>query len=111
MNHNITITEKAKEYLLSQMSKSNKTNVLLQAKGGGCAGYKYDWSYPENTDLNENDTYIKLDEKHFLIIDTFSAFKLFGMSIDFIETLSGSSLELVNPNAKSTCGCGESFSA
>jgi len=33
------------------------------------------------------------------------------MSIDFIETLSGSSLELVNPNAKSTCGCGESFSA
>jgi len=111
MNHNITITEKAKEYLLSQMSKSNKTNVLLQAKGGGCAGYKYDWSYPENTDLNENDTYINLDEKHFLIIDAFSAFKLFGMSIDFIETLSGSSLELVNPNATSTCGCGESFSA
>jgi len=111
MNHNITITEKAREYLLSQLSKTNQTNVLLQAKGGGCAGYRYDWSYPEKNDLNENDTYINLDEKHFLIIDAFSAFKLFGMSIDFVETLSGSSLELINPNAVSTCGCGESFSA
>lgn len=107
----INVSTKAKDYLIGIMAKSGKRYVFLQAKGGGCAGYKYDWSYPENTDLNENDTYIKLDEKHFLIIDTFSAFKLFGMSIDFIETLSGSSLELVNPNAKSTCGCGESFSA
>jgi len=116
MNHqindsNITITDRARDYLLSQMNKSNKMNVLLQAKGGGCAGFKYDWSYPENNEISDNDTYISLDGNRYLIIDSFSAFKLFGMSIDYVEKLSGSSLELINPNAKSICGCGESFSA
>ena len=106
----ITLTDKARNYLISSMEKFNKKYVLLQAKGGGCAGFKYDWSFPETEDLSVNDTSINLKEGYTLCIDNFSAFKLMGMSIDYIESISGSSLEIVNPNATSTCGCGESFS-
>jgi len=106
----ITLTDNARNYLISIMDKSNKKHVLLQAKGGGCAGFKYDWSFPETEDLSESDTSIILKEGYTLCIDSYSAFKLIGMSIDYVESISGSSLEIVNPNAKSTCGCGESFS-
>jgi iron-sulfur cluster insertion protein len=109
-NPPITLTDNAINYLVSIMNKSGKNHVLLQAKGGGCAGFKYDWSFPETEDLSESDTSIILKEGYNLSIDSYSAFKLFGMSIDYVERLSGSSLEIVNPNAKSTCGCGESFS-
>lgn len=106
----ITLTDNARNYLISSMEKFNKKYVLLQAKGGGCAGFKYDWSFPETEDLSESDTSIILKEGYTLCIDSYSAFKLIGMSIDYVESISGSSLEIVNPNAKSTCGCGESFS-
>ena len=106
----ITLTDKAKNYLLSIMNKSNKKHVLLQAKGGGCAGFMYDWSFPETKDINASDTSIVLKDGYELCIDRYSVFKLMGMSIDYVESISGSSLEISNPNAKSTCGCGESFS-
>jgi iron-sulfur cluster assembly accessory protein len=106
----VVLSNEAKEYLICQMVKSDKKYVLLQAKGGGCAGFKYDWSYPNDQELNTDDDYITLNENYTLIIDKYSAFKLIGMKIDYIESISGSSLEIVNPNATSTCGCGESFS-
>jgi len=106
----ITLTDKAKNYLIGMMAKSDKKYVFLQAKGGGCAGYKYDWSYPDEVNLDNKDTYIPLNEVYSLVIDRYSAFKLIGMNIDYIESISGSSLEITNPNATSTCGCGESFS-
>jgi len=106
----ITLTDKAKDYLIGIMAKSGKRHVFLQAKGGGCAGFKYDWSYPDEVDLDVQDTYIHMDEGYSLVIDRYSAFKLIGMNIDYVESISGSSLEIVNPNATSTCGCGESFS-
>lgn len=110
MNPIVTLTDNAKNYLIGIMTKSGKRYVFLQAKGGGCAGYKYDWSYPDEVDLDSKDEYIHLNEEYTLVIDRYSAFKLIGMSIDYVETISGSSLEISNPNATSTCGCGESFS-
>ena len=106
----ITLTDKAKDYLIGIMAKSGKRYVFLQAKGGGCAGFKYDWSYPDEVDLDSKDTYIHMDEGYSLVIDRYSSFKLIGMNIDYVESISGSSLEISNPNATSTCGCGESFS-
>jgi iron-sulfur cluster insertion protein len=105
----ITLTDKAKAHLIKQMAIHRKSHVFLQAKGGGCAGFKYDWSFPEEADLDKQDTYIQLDENYQLVIDRYSAFKLIGMNIDYIESISGSTLEISNPNATSTCGCGESF--
>lgn len=109
-NSMITLSEKAKNYLISRCNSVGASHVLLQAKGGGCAGYKYDWSYIQKEDLNKSDTCISLNENTFLVLDSYSSFKLIGMNIDYVESISGSSLEITNPNAKSTCGCGESFS-
>ena len=106
----ISLSSKAKSHLISQMANNGKRYILLQAKGGGCAGFKYDWSFPEENNLNLQDSFVHLDGGYTLIIDKYSAFKLIGMNIDYIESISGSSLEIVNPNATSTCGCGESFS-
>jgi iron-sulfur cluster insertion protein len=106
----ITLTEKAKAHLIKQMAIHRKSHIFLQAKGGGCAGFKYDWSFPDEVDLDSKDTYIDLDENYQLVIDRYSAFKLIGMSVDYVETISGSSLEITNPNSTSSCGCGESFS-
>lgn len=106
----ITLTDKAKAHLIGQMATHGKRYIFLQAKGGGCAGFKYDWSFPDEVDLDSKDTYIHLDEGYTLVIDRYSAFKLIGMSVDYVETISGSSLEIHNPNSTSSCGCGESFS-
>ena len=108
--HIVSLTEDAKNHIKNTLQKMKKTHLVFGLQGGGCAGFKYDWSYPNETDLDSKDTYIHLDEGYTLVIDRYSAFKLIGMNIDYVESISGSSLEITNPNATSTCGCGESFS-
>jgi len=110
LNLGIKLSEDAKNHLVNTCNKNNSKFVLLQAKGGGCAGFKYDWSFVPSDKIDTLDTFIPLDESHSLIIDRYSAFSLMGMNIDFVETIAGATLEISNPNAKSACGCGESFS-
>lgn len=106
----VTVSHKARIHLMNKMLANDKKFIFLQAKGGGCAGFKYDWSFPDEKDLHESDTYIELSDQHKLVIDRFSEFKILGCEIDYTESISGSTLEINNPNAKATCGCGESFS-
>jgi len=83
----ITLTDKARSYLINLLNKNNKQYVLLQAKGGGCAGFKYDWSFPD--EIDKQDTFVKLNENKSLVIDRYSAFKLMYMNIDYVESISG----------------------
>jgi len=110
MKELLTNTENAKAHLIKQLTRSAKSFVMLQAVGGGCAGYKYKWSFLNDNEVDSLDTKIFLQENKNLIIDRYSAMNLIGLTIDYVESISGASLELINPNAKSTCGCGESFS-
>tara|TARA_B110000503_G_scaffold118173_1_gene178841 strand:- start:282 stop:605 length:324 start_codon:yes stop_codon:yes gene_type:complete len=106
----VTVTHKAKTHLMNKMLANDKKYILLQAKGGGCAGFKYDWSFPDEKDINQLDMCIDISDQHKLVIDRYSEFKILGCEIDYAESISGSTLEIINPNAKATCGCGESFS-
>ena len=106
MTNLITITEGANAHLTELSKEYNKKYVRLEVKGGGCAGFKYEWSFEDDKDNNDE----VLDYKNFtLLIDTFSILMLAGMTIEFKKEIFGSFLELTNPNATSTCGCGESF--
>ncbi len=107
MTNLITITENANQHLTELSKEHNKKYVRLEVKGGGCAGFKYEWSFEDNKD--DNDEVLKY-ENFTLLIDKSSILMLAGMTVEYRKEIFGSFLELKNPNATSTCGCGESFS-
>ena len=84
-------------------SKPSGTFFRIAVKGGGCSGFKYDFSFDNKI---END-----DLKHLnIVIDKSSLNLLKGSEIDFSEELIGNSFKISNPKTKSSCGCGISFS-
>tara|TARA_Y100000996_G_scaffold392097_1_gene354577 strand:- start:26 stop:343 length:318 start_codon:yes stop_codon:yes gene_type:complete len=104
MNKEIKFTDKAIkqiDLLLSQKDKGSFFRIAI--KGGGCSGFKYDFSYeknPKDEDLKFNN----------IIIDKASADLLKGSEIDYASDLIGDSFKISNPQSKSSCGCGVSFS-
>jgi iron-sulfur cluster assembly protein len=103
----ITITEKAANYLNDQLLKQNHRYVKLSVKGGGCAGFSYDYSF-----CNEKDTMdfeIDLGFERGFLVDGMSFMYVAGTELDYITDLAGSALKLRNPNETSSCGCGKSF--
>ena len=89
------------DLLLSQKDKGSFFRIAI--KGGGCSGFKYDFSYeknPKDEDLKFNN----------IIIDKASADLLKGSEIDYASDLIGDSFKISNPQSKSSCGCGVSFS-
>ena len=106
MNNLITITESANAHLTDLSKEHNKKYVRLEVKGGGCAGFRYDWSFDNY--IQDSDDFIEFDG-FTLLIDKSSLIYLMGMTIEYKKEIFGSFLELKNPNATSSCGCGESF--
>jgi iron-sulfur cluster insertion protein len=77
-------------------------------KGGGCHGYQYGMSFESK--MSEDDTLIEKGDVR-VIMDSQSAPLLSGTEIDYVESIQGSGFAIKNPQAKTTCGCGSSFSA
>ena len=83
--------------------KPSGTFFRIAVKGGGCSGFKYDFSFDKEIDEN--------DHKHEnIVIDKSSLEMLKGSQVDFARELIGSSFKISNPKTKSSCGCGVSFS-
>ena len=83
--------------------KPTGTFFRIAVKGGGCSGFKYDFSFDNILDEN--------DSKHEnIVIDKSSLEMLKGSQVDFAHQLIGSSFKISNPKTKSSCGCGVSFS-
>ena len=100
----IKFTDKAIKqinYLLSHKYKGSFFRIAI--KGGGCSGFKYDFSF----DKKPNDEDLKFNN---IIIDKTSAELLKGSEVDYVEDLIGDSFKVNNPQSKSSCGCGVSFS-
>ncbi len=105
----LQITKEAAEKI-SDMTKSQPKDVKglrLVVVPGGCSGFMYNFIFDRK--INDEDTVIESDSIK-LIIDKVSIGMLKGAKIDYVETLQESGLKINNPNAKSTCGCGHSFS-
>ena len=83
--------------------KPSGTFFRIAVKGGGCSGFKYDFSFDK--EIDEND----LKHKN-IVIDKSSLEMLKGSQVDFAQELIGSSFKISNPKTKSSCGCGVSFS-
>jgi iron-sulfur cluster insertion protein len=98
----LSLTPKAKDYMMDQLAIAEKNYVLLEVKGGGCSGFKYDWSYVED---DSKGTVIDGT----LVVDAMAEMFLFGCTVDYVRELGGNYLIVKNPQAKAQCGCGESF--
>ena len=98
----LRITESAKEYLSIMTEQKKRNYVRLSVSGGGCSGFQYDWDY---VDTNQDGTLIE----NILVLDKLAEMFVFGCTVDFVQELGGSYLKVTNPNAKASCGCGESF--
>ena len=100
----IKFSEQAVERINMLISKKpSGTFFRIAVKGGGCSGFKYDFSFDNKIDEN--------DLKHQnIVVDKSSLDMLKGSQIDFSEELIGNSFKISNPKTKSSCGCGVSFS-
>ncbi len=98
--------KKVKELIEEEGSPDLKLRVFVS--GGGCSGFQYGFTFEEN--VNEDDTQVQKDSVT-LLVDPMSLQYLIGAEIDYQDSLQGSQFVIRNPSAKSTCGCGSSFSA
>ena len=100
----IKFTDNALKQINELLSKKDKGSFFrIAIKGGGCSGFQYDFSFDktqQEDDLRHNN----------ILIDKASADLLKGSEVDYVSELIGNSFKISNPQTKSSCGCGVSFS-
>jgi iron-sulfur cluster assembly accessory protein len=106
----ISLTPLAIEKVKEIMNQQNPLPLGLRVAviGGGCSGFTYHMAF-EN-EVHENDNVYEFDGLK-VMVDQVSEMYLDGAQIDYVETLEGAGFKFNNPNVRSTCGCGASFSA
>jgi len=103
----ITVTPAANTQI-SKLCEENKCHAItLNLKGGGCAGFEYEWGTAQVEDLNDDDYVIECDIGSFAVA-AYSLMFLAGSEVDYVTSLVGSNFEIKNPNTQSACGCGVS---
>jgi iron-sulfur cluster insertion protein len=96
---------KVRELIDEEDNPALKLRVYIS--GGGCSGFQYGFTFDEQR--AEDDLALEKDGVT-LVVDPLSLQYLMGAEIDYTESLSGAQFVIRNPNAKTTCGCGSSFS-
>ena len=100
----IKFTDKALKQINSLLSKKDKGSFFrIAIKGGGCFGFQYEFTFDQ---LKSEDD-LKFEN---ILIDKASADLLKGSEIDYVSELIGEQFKITNPQTKSSCGCGVSFS-
>ncbi len=108
----IEITESAARVITRQLEKEQKSGggLRIAVKAGGCSGFSYTFAW--DASARETDLVFEGTDGARVFVDPRSLKLLDGTVLDFDEhNLLATSFTLKNPHAKSTCGCGESFSA
>jgi len=105
----LQFTEAAAIKVKSLIADENNTELKLRVyiTGGGCSGFQYGFTFDDQ--INDGDMTIE-KQGVALVVDPMSLQYLVGGAVDYTEGLEGSRFVVTNPNAKSTCGCGSSFS-
>ena len=107
----VNVTESAAQQikrLLDQEGKLESHALRLKVVGGGCSGLSYQLAFDDQQ--RENDSEVESGGVR-VVVDEKSALYLVGTTLDYVDTLMESGFKIQNPNAKESCGCGQSFSA
>ena len=102
----ITLSESAANKMKEMLASKEESGIRAAVQGGGCSGFTYKLLFDN---MSEGDRVV-VDRDIEIYVDPKSFLYLMGTEIDFIDELNQSGFKFVNPNAKRTCGCGESFS-
>lgn len=92
---------------LKIQEKAPSAFLRLAVSGGGCSGFQYGFSFD---DARQPDDFVYARDGVELVVDAVSLELVRGAEIDFVEDMMGASFQVKNPNAASSCGCGNSFS-
>lgn len=104
----ITITPAAEQKIKELITEEkDAVGLRIYVKGGGCHGYQYGMAFESK--VEDDDTVIEKGGFQ-VIMDSQSAPLLQGAEVDYVDSLQGSGFAIKNPQAKTTCGCGSSFS-
>ena len=105
----IVVTENAARRIAMLKAQENAEDAFLRiaVSGGGCSGFQYGLSFDDQ--CNDDDVVFERDGVG-IVVDDVSLGLLNGAEVDFVEDLMGASFQIRNPNAASSCGCGNSFS-
>ncbi len=109
MDTNFDISDSAAQrisYLLSDEPEGSHLRVAVL--GGGCSGFQYRFEFDATSPATDDIVYDKEGAR--VVVDTTSLELLKGSMLDYVADLSGAAFEIKNPNAKASCGCGNSFS-
>ena len=108
MNDIVKVTSAADKHLTNLILDKKVKGVMLAVDGGGCAGLRYKWELIEEDKELEDRDKVNLNSG-FLYIHPTATLSVMNTTIDYVTDIAGSSLRITNPNATSSCGCGESF--
>ncbi len=104
----LNFTESARQGQIPDPGRGNPDLALrVYIEGGGCSGFQYGFEFDENR--AEDDLAVQTSGVT-LLVDPLSLQYLMGAEVDYTESLTGAQFVIRNPNAKTTCGCGSSFS-
>ena len=102
-NHDFKLSKEAADRIKILLKNEDNPFFRISVLGGGCSGFQYDFSY----DKSQNDDDLCHEN---ILIDKTSANLLKGSEVDFVKEFIGDSFKINNPQSKSSCGCGVSFS-
>ena len=104
----VSMTTRASDKLKEVLAKQGRDDLALRVyvTPGGCSGFSYGMTFAEGRE--DDDTLIEQDGVR-IVVDPMSAMYIKGSEIDFVDALMGGGFALRNPNAVSSCGCGQSF--
>ena len=105
----IAVTEKAARKIaeLKEQERAGDAFLRITVSGGGCSGFQYGFAFD---DQRNDDDFVFERDGIGVVVDDVSLDLLNGAEVDFVEDLMGASFQIRNPNAASSCGCGNSFS-
>lgn len=111
ISFSVSAADKVAELIKEESNPSLKLRVSIT--GGGCSGFQYSFSFDDK--IFEDDTVVTQEcsngeESVELLVDSSSYPYLHNAEIDYIKSIQGEQFVIRNPNAKTTCGCGSSFS-
>lgn len=106
--NNIILTENLAKRIKTLQGQEDRPHLMLRVAvlGGGCSGFQYEFSFAD--DLESGDIVFEHEDAK-VVIDEMSLQYINGSTIDYTDDLIGSSFQIRNPNATSSCGCGTSF--
>jgi iron-sulfur cluster assembly protein len=90
------------------MQEPKPAGLRISVVGGGCSGFSYNMAFETSPGMLDK---VYNFEGLKVFVDQASLLYLEGAEVDYVESLEGSGFKFSNPNVKSTCGCGSSFSA